>query len=96
MLFGMAAQVYGVSEKVLSDSLTQVVRRHDGVGKVKVSNVRVSDTIVKVYTNATLGHISFTPEDVDYIRKMVGQVVLKKATINNIFICIFFDFSAFC
>ena len=86
MLFGMAAQVYGVSEKVLSDSLTQVVRRHDGVGKVKVSNVRVSDTIVKVYTNATLGHISFTPEDVDYIRKMVGQVVLKKATINNIFI----------
>lgn len=85
MLFSFTLSVYGVNEKVLSDSLTRVVRRHSGVGAVKVSNVRVSDTIVKVYTNATLSHISFTPEDVDYIRSMVSKLVLKKVS-DDVFI----------
>ena len=67
---------YAIDKQVLADTLTQIARSHAYVGNVTVNRVRVKNTQIFVYTNASLSHISLTPSQVRDIRLLISQLVL--------------------
>ena len=67
---------YAIDKQELADTLTQIAQSHAYVGKVTVNRVRVKNTQVFVYTNASLSHISLTPSQVRDIRLLISQMVL--------------------
>lgn len=72
-------QTYAIDKQELADTLSSIVSQHAYAGKVTVSRIRVRNQQVFVYTNATLSHISFTPQEVRDIRLLVSQLVLGKS-----------------
>ena len=76
VLLQLGGLSYGINKEALSDSLTQVVKSHAYVGNVKVNRIRVRNSHIHVYTNATLSHISFTPSEVRDLRLLISQLVL--------------------
>ena len=76
ILFQVTISTYAIDKQVLADTLTQIAQSHAYVGKVTVSRIRVRNSHIHVYTNATLSHISFTASEVRNIRSLVSQLVL--------------------
>jgi hypothetical protein len=76
ILFQVTISTYAIDKQVLADTLTQIAQSHAYVGKVTVSRIRVRNSHIHVYTNATLSHISFTASEVRDIRSLVSQLVL--------------------
>lgn len=76
ILFQATVSTYAIDKQVLADTLTQIAQSHAYVGKVTVSRIRVRNSHIHVYTNATLSHISFTASEVRNIRSLVSQLVL--------------------
>lgn len=76
ILFQATISTYAIDKQVLADTLTQIAQSHAYVGKVTVSRIRVRNSHIHVYTNATLSHISFTASEVRDIRSLVSQLVL--------------------
>ena len=76
ILFQATISTYAIDKQVLADTLTQIAQSHAYVGKVTVSRIRVRNSHIHVYTNATLSHISFTASEVRNIRSLVSQLVL--------------------
>ena len=69
-------QSFAIDKQELADTLSSIVSQHAYAGKVAVSRIRVRNQQIFVYTNATLSHISFTPQEVRDIRLLVSQLVL--------------------
>ena len=69
-------QSFAIDKQELADTLSSIVAQHAYVGKVQVSRIRVRNQQIFVYTNATLSHISFTPQEVRDLRLLVSQLVL--------------------
>ena len=67
---------YAIDKQVLADTLTLIARSHAYVGNVTVNRVRVKNTQIFVYTNASLSHISLTPSQIRDIRLLISQLVL--------------------
>ena len=59
---------YAINKQVLADTLSSIVSQHAYAGKVAVNRVRVRNQQVFVYTNASLSHVSLTPQEVHDIR----------------------------
>ena len=76
----LCVATFAIDKQELSDSLTQIVRKHAFVGKVTINRIRVQNQKVFLHTNATLSHISFTPSEVQQIRRKVSELVLGKPT----------------
>lgn len=76
ILFQATISTYAIDKQVLADTLTQIAQSHAYVGKVTVSRIRVRNSHIHVYTNATLSHISFTASEVRDIRSLVSQLIL--------------------
>ena len=76
LLIGFCLQNYAIDKQELADTLSSIVSQHAYAGKVAVSRIRVRNQQIFVYTNATLSHISFTPQEVRDIRLLVSQLVL--------------------
>ena len=76
LLMGFCLQSYAIDKQELADTLSSIVSQHAYAGKVAVSRIRVRNQQIFVYTNATLSHISFTPQEVRDIRLLVSQLVL--------------------
>ena len=71
-----AFTAYAINKQELADTLTHIAQSHAYVGKVTIDRVRVKNTQVFVYTNASLSHISLTPSQVQDIRLLISQMVL--------------------
>ena len=67
---------YAIDKQELADTLSSIVSQHAYAGKVAVSRIRVRNQQVFVYTNATLSHISISPQELRDIRMLVSQLVL--------------------
>ena len=67
---------YAINKQVLADTLSSIVSQHAYAGKVAVNRVRVRNQQVFVYTNASLSHVSLTPQEVHDIRLLVSRLVL--------------------
>ena len=76
LLTGFCLQSYAIDKQALADTLTHIVAQHAYAGKVAVNRVRVRNQQIFVYTNATLSHISFTPQEVRDIRLLVSQLIV--------------------
>ena len=76
LLMGFCLQSYAIDKQELADTLSSIVSQHAYAGKVAVSRIRVRNQQIFVHTNATLSHISFTPQEVRDIRLLVSQLVL--------------------
>ncbi len=76
VLLHASIMVYAIDKVALGDTLSKIAKSHAYVGDVKVNRVRVRNSHVHVYTNATLSHISFTPSEVRDIRLLVSKMVL--------------------
>lgn len=72
----LSTSAYAIDKQALADSLTNIVHRHAYAGKVDISNIRVKNSNIFVYTNATLSHVSLTPEEVRDIRLLVSKIIL--------------------
>ena len=68
--------IYSIDKQALADTLSSIVSEHAYAGKVAVSRVRVRNQQIFVYTNATLSHISLTPQEVRDLRLLISQLVL--------------------
>ena len=69
---------YAINKRALADSLNTITKSHANVASVKVNSVRVSNGTAKVYTNASLSHISLTPTEVDSIYAMAERLIFKR------------------
>ena len=67
---------YAINKQYIADTLTHIVHQHAFAGNVCVSDIRVNNQYVSVYTNATLSHASFTPKEVRDIRILISNLVL--------------------
>lgn len=67
---------YAIDKQALADSLTNIVHQHAYAGKVDISNIRVKNSNIFVYTNATLSHVSLNPKEVRDIRLLVSRMIL--------------------
>lgn len=76
LILQVSTAAYSIDKVALGDTLTKIVKQHAYVGNVTVNRVRVKNTQIFVYTNATLSHISFTPSQVRDIRLLISQLVL--------------------
>ena len=72
----VSTAVYGIDKIALGDTLTHFARSRAYVGKVAVNRVRVRNTQIFVYTNATLSHLSLTPAEVRDLRLLMSQMIL--------------------
>lgn len=67
---------YAIDKQVLADTLTSIAHQHAFTGRVDISNIRVKNQQIWVYTNTTLSHVSLTPKEVSEIRTLVSEMVL--------------------
>ena len=67
---------YAIDKQVLADTLTNIAHQHAFTGKVDISNIRVKNQQIWVYTNTTLSHVSLTPKEVTDIRMLVSKMIL--------------------
>jgi hypothetical protein len=85
MLLSTTLSVYAWNEQALIDSLTKTVSNHPEIGVIKVTNIRVNDSVVRLYTNEVLSRASFTPTELDSLRALISRIILQKNS-NNIYI----------
>jgi hypothetical protein len=67
--------VMALDKQALSDTLSHFVHQRAYVENVKISNVRVKNSYVTLYTNKALSVISLSDKDIQELRKLVSQMV---------------------
>lgn len=72
--FGM--QAMAIDKEALSDTLTAFVHERAFAESVKVSNIRVKNQFVTLYTNKALSVVSLNENEVRDLRLLVSQMVL--------------------
>ena len=73
---------FGIDKQAIGDTLTQIVLSHAHIAPVQVTNVRVEGNNIKVYTNASLSHVSLSLDEVSSMRTMISQMVLDTTNGN--------------
>jgi len=76
IILGMSVQAFAVDKQALADTLTAIVREHAYSESVKISNIRVKNKFVNVYTNKALSVVSFSDAEIRDLRLLVSQMVL--------------------
>jgi hypothetical protein len=76
VLLCTTSAIHAFDQQAIADTLTQIVLNHAHVAPVQISNLRVNKNNIKLYTNASLSHISLTPTELAEIRRLVSQMVL--------------------
>ena len=76
LLVAFCLQSFAIDKQELADTLSSIVSQHAYAGRVTVNRIRVRNQQIFVYTNATLSHISLTPQEVSDIRLLVSQLIL--------------------
>ena len=64
LLVAFCLQSFAIDKQELADTLSSIVSQHAYAGRVTVNRIRVRNQQIFVYTNATLSHISLTPQEV--------------------------------
>ena len=72
--FGL--QAMAIDKQALSDTLTAFVHERAFAESVKVSNIRVKNQYVTLYTNKALSVVSLNENEVRDLRTLVSQMVL--------------------
>ena len=68
----LSIATYSINKQALADTLTSIVQQHAFAGKVSVSDIRVKNQYITVYTNATLSHVSLSQKEVLNIRTLIS------------------------
>ena len=76
MACGCALQAMAINKQALSDTLTAFVHERAFAEAVKVSNIRVKNQFVTLYTNKALSVVSLNETEVRQLRTLVSQMVL--------------------
>ena len=72
----LSIATYSINKQALADTLTSIVQQHAFAGKVSVSDIRVKNQYITVYTNATLSHVSLSQKEVQNIRTLISKLLL--------------------
>lgn len=72
----LSISIFAINKQTLADTLTSIVHQHAFAGKVDISRIRIKNQHIYVYTNATLSHVSLSPQEVTNIRLLVSKMVL--------------------
>ena len=75
MLCSISWQAFAIDKQQLTDTLNAFVKERAYTESVKVSNIRVRNQFVHVYTNKALSTISLSDSDVRDLRLLVSQMV---------------------
>ena len=76
MACGFAVQALAIDKQALSDTLTAFVHERAFAESVKVSNIRVKNQFVTLYTNKALSVVSLNESEVRDLRLLISQLVL--------------------
>ena len=76
MACSFALQALAIDKQALSDTLTAFVHERAFAESVKVSNIRVKNQFVTLYTNKALSVVSLSESEVRDLRLLVSQLVL--------------------
>ena len=76
MACSFALQALAIDKQALSDTLTAFVHERAFAESVKVSNIRVRNQFVTLYTNKALSVVSLNENEVRDLRLLVSQLVL--------------------
>lgn len=72
----LGLQAMAIDKQALADTLTAFVHERAFAESVRVSNIRVKNQFVTVYTNKALSVVSLSDNDVRNLRLLVSQMVL--------------------
>ena len=72
----LGLQAMAIDKQALADTLTAFVHERAFAESVKVSNIRVKNQFITVYTNKALSVVSLSDNDVRNLRLLVSQMVL--------------------
>ena len=72
----LGLQAMAIDKQALSDTLTAFVHERAFAESVKVSNIRVKNQYVTIYTNKALSVVSLSESEVRDLRLLVSQMVL--------------------
>ena len=72
----LGLQAMAIDKQALSDTLTAFVHERAFAESVKVSNIRVKNQYVTIYTNKALSVVSLSEQEVRDLRLLVSQMVL--------------------
>ena len=67
---------HAIDQQALADTLTAFVHKRAYAESVKVSNIRVKDQFITLYTNKALSVVSLSDNEVRDLRLLVSQMVL--------------------
>ena len=77
-----------IDRNLLADTLTAFVQERAFAESVKISNIRVKNQYVTLYTNKALSVVSLNEHEVRDLRLLVSQMVLRN---NNGKVTIYTD-----
>ena len=72
----LGLHAYAIDQQALADTLTAFVHQRAFAESVKVSNIRVKNQFVTLYTNKALSVVSLSENEVRDLRLLVSQMVL--------------------
>lgn len=76
LTISISCSAWAIDKQILTDTLTAFVKQHAYTESVKVSNIRVKNKIITLYTNRALSTISLSENEVRDLRLLVSQMVL--------------------
>ena len=76
MAFCISLQTLAIDKQQLTDTLNAYVKERAYTESVRVSNIRVKNQFVTIYTNKALSTISLTESEVRDLRLLISQLVL--------------------
>ena len=71
-----SSSAWAINKQALTDTLTAFAKQHAYTESVKVSNIRVKNKFITVYTNRALSTLSLSENEVRDLRLLVSQMVL--------------------
>ena len=76
LTISITCSAWAIDKQILTDTLTAFVKQHAYTESVKVSNIRVKNKFITLYTNRALSTISLSENEVRDLRLLVSQMVL--------------------
>ena len=76
LTISISCSAWAIDKQILTDTLTAFVKQHAYTESVKVSNIRVKNKFITLYTNRALSTISLSENEVRDLRLLVSQMVL--------------------
>ena len=75
---------HAIDQQALSDTLTAFVKERAFAESVKVSNIRVKNQFVTLYTNKALSVVSLSENEVRDLRLLVSHMVLAHIVLPQV------------